>query len=190
MCAALVHRGPDDEGIYTSSKSKPSVGLGHRRLKIIDLTEAGHQPMANEDGSAWLIFNGEIYNYQRLRKDLEDKGHQFRSHTDAEVVLHLYEDFAENCLSYLRGMFAFAVWDEKQGKLFLARDRLGQKPLLYYYDNHQLCFASEFSSLLASGLIDRDINYEAMDQYLTFGYVPAPATIYKGIFKMLPGHYG
>lgn len=190
MCTALIHRGPDDEGVYVSSQSKPSAGLGHRRLKIIDLTEAGQQPMANEDSSVWLILNGEIYNYQQLRKDLKDKGHQFRSNTDAEVVLHLYEDFAENCLSYLRGMFAFAIWDERKGKLFLARDRLGQKPLLYYHDNHHLCFASEFSALLASGLIDRNINDKAIDQYLTFGYVPAPATIYNGIFKMLPGHYG
>jgi asparagine synthase (glutamine-hydrolysing) len=190
MCTALVHRGPDDEGIHTSTKSKPSAGLGHRRLKIIDLTEAGRQPMCNEDGSLWLVLNGEIYNYPQLRKGLKDKGHQFRSNTDVEVVLHLYEDFAENCLSYLRGMFAFAIWDEKKGKLFFARDRLGQKPLLYYCDSHHLCFASEFSALFASGLIDRNINYEAMDQYLTFGYVPAPATIYKEILKMLPGHYG
>lgn len=188
MCAVMKHRGPDDEGVYIDNKGF-SAGLGHRRLKIIDLTEAGRQPMANEDGSLWLVLNGEIYNYPQLRKDLKDKGHQFRSNTDAEVVLHLYEDFAENCLSYLRGMFAFAIWDEKQGKLFLARDRLGKKPLIYYYDSHHLCFASEFSALLASGLIDKSINFKAIDQYLTFGYVPAPATIYKGIFKMLPGHY-
>lgn len=190
MCMTLVHRGPDGEGIYISSQPKPSAGLGHRRLKIIDLTEAGNQPMANEDGSLWLVSNGEIYNYQQLRKDLQNRGHKFRSNTDAEVVLHLYEDFAEDCLSYLRGMFAFAIWDEKQGKLFLARDRLGQKPLLYYFDGQHFCFASEFSALLSSGLIDKNINHKAIDQYLTFGYVPAPATIYKGIFKMLPGHYG
>ena len=190
MCATLIHRGPDGEGVYISSQSKPSAGLGHRRLKIIDLTEAGHQPMTNEDGSVWLTFNGEIYNYQQLRKDLRDKGHQFRSNTDAEVVLHLYEDFAEDCLSYLRGMFAFAIWDERKGELFLARDRLGQKPLLYYHDSHHLCFASEFSALLVGGQIDRNINDKAIDQYLTFGYVPAPETIYKGIFKLLPGHYG
>lgn len=190
MCAALVHRGPDDEGIYISSQLKPSAGLGHRRLKIIDLSEAGHQPMPNEDGSLWLVFNGEIYNFQKLRKDLKNKGHRFRSGTDAEVVLHLYEDYAEDCLSYLRGMFAFAIWDKKKSKLFLARDRLGQKPLLYYYDGQHFCFASEFSALLASGLVDKNINYEAIDQYLTFGYVPAPATIYKRIFKILPAHFG
>lgn len=190
MCKKLTHRGPDDEGIYINNGTKSSVGLGHRRLKIIDLSKAGHQPMPNEDGSLWLVLNGEIYNYQQLRKDLKDKGHKFRSNTDTEVVLHLYEDFAEDCLSYLRGMFAFAIWDEKQDKLFLARDRLGQKPLLYYYDNKHFCFASEFSALLASGLVDKSINYEAIDQYLTFGYVPAPATIYEKIFKILPAHYG
>jgi len=190
MCAALVHRGPDDEGVYISPQSKPFVGLGHRRLKIIDLSDAGRQPMANEDGSAWLVFNGEIYNFQQLRKDLKDKGHRFKSNTDAEVALHLYEDFSEGCVSYLQGMFTFAIWDEKQDKLFLARDRIGQKPFLYYYDSRYFCFASEFSALLASGLVNKDINYEAMDRYLTFGYVPAPATIYKRVFKMPPAHYG
>jgi len=189
MCAEMQHRGPDDEGIYINKKW-PSVGLGHRRLSIIDLSSAGHQPMANEDGSLHLVFNGEIYNFQQLRKDLEDKGHQFRSNTDAEVALHLYEDFAENCVSYLRGMFAFAIWDEKQDKLFLSRDRLGQKPLLYYYDSEHFCFASEFSALLASGFVNKNINYEAINKYLTFGYIPAPETIYKGISKMLPAHYG
>lgn len=190
MCTALIHRGPDDEGAYISSQSKPSAGLGHRRLKIIDLTEAGHQPIANEDGSVWLILNGEIYNYQQLRKDLEDEGHQFRSNTDAEVVLHLYEDFAEDCVSYLHGMFAFAIWDEKQDKLFFARDRVGKKPLLYYHDGLHFCFASEFSALLACGLVDKNINNEAIHQYLTFGYVPAPETIYKKVFKVLPANYG
>lgn len=189
MCKELQHRGPDDEGFYLKN-GRMSVGLGHRRLKIIDLSNAGRQPMANEDGSAWLVFNGEIYNFQQLRKDLKDKGHRFKSNTDAEVVLHLYEDFAEGCLSYLRGMFAFAIWDEKQDKLFLARDRIGQKPFFYYYDNRYFCFASEFSALLASGLVNKDINYEAMDRYLTFGYVPVPATIYKRVFKMPPAHYG
>jgi asparagine synthase (glutamine-hydrolysing) len=190
MCTALVHRGPDDEGVYISSQSNFSVGLGHRRLKIIDLSEAGRQPMANEDGSIHLVLNGEIYNYRELRKDLKDKGHQFRSNTDAEVVLHLYEDFSKDCVSYLRGMFAFAIWDERQNKLFLARDRIGQKPLLYYYDGRHFCFSSEFSALLATDLVDKSINYEAIDQYLTFGYVPGPSTIYKAVFKVLPAHCG
>ncbi len=186
MCDVITHRGPDDAGQYIDH----NIGIGMRRLSIIDLSKNGHQPMPNENHSVWLVFNGEIYNYQQLRNDLRDKGHQFRSNTDAEVVLHLYEDVAENCLSYLRGMFAFAIWDERKDELFLARDRLGQKPLLYYQDNHHLCFASEFSALLAGGHIDRNINDKAIDQYLTFGYVPAPATIYKEIFKLLPGHYG
>ena len=190
MCEKLVHRGPDDEGTYISQGSKYSVGLGHRRLSIIDLSKNGHQPMPNENHSAWLVFNGEIYNYQKLRKELKDRGHQFRSNTDSEVVLHLYEDFAEDCLSHLQGMFAFAIWDEKQEKLFLARDRLGQKPLLYSYDGRRFCFASEFSALLASGVVNKDINQKAIDQYLTFGYVPAPSTIYKKVFKVLPAHYG
>lgn len=189
MCFAMEHRGPDGEGIYISPYSKPAVGLGHRRLKIIDLSDAGNQPITNEDKSIWLVLNGEIYNYHQLRKDLESRGHQFRSHTDAEVVLHLYEDFAEGCLSYLRGMFAFAIWDGRDNKLFLARDRIGKKPLLYYYDNQYFCFASEFSALLACGLFNREINYEAIDKYLTFGYVPAPETIYRKVFKMLPAHY-
>lgn len=189
MCTQMKLRGPDGEGIYIGPHSKPAVGLGHRRLKIIDLSDAGNQPITNEDRSLWLVLNGEIYNYQQLRKDLENKGHRFRSHTDAEVVLHLYEDFAEGCLSYLRGMFAFALWDEKENKLFLARDRIGKKPFLYYYDNQYFCFASEFSALLASGLFNKDINYAAIDKYLTFGYVPAPETIYRKVFKMLPAHY-
>lgn len=190
MNSSLQHRGPDEEGIYIDSHSGVCIGLGHRRLKIIDLSQAGSQPMRNEDGTIWLVINGEIYNYQQLRIDLEDRGHRFISHSDAEVVLHLYEDFSEECLSYLRGMFAFAIWDSKKEKLFLARDRVGKKPLLYYYDGRYFCFASEFSALLASGLIDKEINYQAIDQYLTFGYVPAPNTIYKKIFKLLPAHYG
>lgn len=189
MCSQMRHRGPDNEGVYIKN-AQLSVGLGHRRLSIIDLSSAAHQPMSNEDGSVWLVLNGEIYNYRELRKELEEKGHRFSSQTDAEVLLHLYEDFAEDCLTYLRGMFAFAIWDQKLNKLFLARDRLGQKPLLYYYDGQHFCFASEFSALLASDLVDKDINYEAIGQYLTFGYVPAPSTIYKKVFKMLPAHYG
>lgn len=190
MCRELAHRGPDDEGIYIGRGVKSPVGLGHRRLSIIDLTKNGHQPMPNEDSSLWLVLNGEIYNYKQLRKDLEGRGHRFRSNTDAEVVLHLYEDFAEKCVSYLRGPFAFVIWDEKQDRLFLARDRIGQKPLFYYYGEQLFCFASELSALVESGLVDKEINHEAIDAYLTFGYVPAPETIYRRIFKLLPAHYG
>ncbi|MBM3251170.1 MAG: asparagine synthase (glutamine-hydrolyzing) [Candidatus Omnitrophica bacterium] len=186
MCSQMIHRGPDGEGIYAGA----NAGLGHRRLKIIDLSEAGRQPMRNEDGTLQLVLNGEIYNYRQLRRELEGRGHRFISCSDAEVVVHLYEDFAEGCLSYLQGMFALAVWDSKKGRLFLARDRLGKKPLLYYYDGQHFCFASEFRALLSSGLIDKEINYNAINQYLTFGYIPAPNTIYNKIFKLLPAHYG
>lgn len=195
MCDKMVHRGPDEEGIYLNSRkinsreSTPKIGLGHRRLKVIDLSGAGHQPMSNEDGTVWIVFNGEVYNYKQLREDLKKRGHKFKSNTDTEVIIHLYEDFGEGCLSYLRGMFAFAIWDEKQDKLFLARDRIGKKPILYYRDNQYFCFASEFRALLASGFIEKDINYEGIGQYLTFGYVPAPGAIYKKVFKILPAHF-
>ncbi len=195
MCQTMIHRGPDDEGVYinhqspvTSHQSKPSVGLGHRRLSIIDLSPAGHQPMSNEDGNVWIVLNGEIYNYMELSKDLKDKGHKFNSNTDTEVVIHLYEEYGEECVKILRGMFAFAIWDEKRQTLMLARDRPGKKPLLYYYKNGIFCFSSEFSSLLASGLIDKEINLKAIHYYLTFGYIPAPMTIYKDVYKLPPAH--
>lgn len=184
MCSAMVHRGPDDEGMHLSS----GVGLGHRRLSIIDLSASGHQPMSNEDGSIWIVLNGEIYNYKELRKALEDKGHRFRSNTDTEVIVHLYEEHGEDLAKYLRGMFAFAIWDEKRKTLLLARDRVGKKPLVYHYKNGRLSFASEFSSLLASGLVQKRVNQEALHYYMTFGYVPAPLSIYEGIFKLLPAH--
>jgi asparagine synthase (glutamine-hydrolysing) len=179
-------RGPDDEGIYIGG-NPPITGLGHRRLNIIDLN-TGHQPMSNEDGTIWLVLNGEIYNFQTLRKGLKEKGHRFKTNSDSEVVLHLYEEFGQDCVLHLRGMFAFAIWDENKNKLFVARDRIGKKPLLYSFENGRFCFASEFEALLASGLVDKSINYQALDQYLTFGYVPAPNTIYKNVFKILPAH--
>jgi asparagine synthase (glutamine-hydrolysing) len=187
MCDKLQHRGPDDEGIYINNKF-PLAAFGHRRLSIIDLN-TGHQPMSNEDNSLWLVINGEIYNFLSLRKELKDRGHRFKTNTDSEVVLHLYEDFGEDCVLYLRGMFAFAIWDENKNKLFIARDRIGKKPLLYFFEKNCFCFASEFEALLASGLIGREINHQSLDQYLTFGYVPAPNTIYKNIFKILPAHH-
>lgn len=188
MCAAMRHRGPDDEGVYINNNITPSVGLGHRRLSIIDLSSEGHQPMPNEDKTAWIIFNGEIYNYLDLRSELEGKGHHFRSHTDTETVIHLYEEYGRDCLKYLRGMFAFAIWDEKDRSLLLARDRVGKKPLLYSYAGGVFCFASEFAPLLAGGFLKKDINQEALHYYLSFGYIPAPLTIYKGVFRLLPAH--
>lgn len=184
MTQAMVHRGPDDEGIY----SAPGVCLGHRRLSIIDLSDAGHQPLSNEDKTIWVILNGEIYNYRDLRVDLEKKGHIFRSNSDTEVLVHLYEEKGQDCVKSLVGMYAFAIWDEKEELLLLARDRIGKKPLLYTYINGNFCFASEFFALLKSNLIKKEINLEALDYYLTFGYIPAPLTIYKDVFKLMPAH--
>ncbi|KPK41114.1 MAG: hypothetical protein AMJ78_06420 [Omnitrophica WOR_2 bacterium SM23_29] len=184
MTQAMAHRGPDDEGIYSTK----GACLGHRRLSIIDISSAGHQPLSNEDKTIWLIINGEIYNYKDLRNELEKKGHIFSSHSDAEVLVHLYEEKGKDCVSSLVGMFAFAIWDSRKELLFLARDRIGKKPLLYAYANGNLCFASEFSALLKSNLIKKEINLEALDYYLTFGYIPAPLTIYKNVFKLMPAH--
>ena len=188
MCKVIAHRGPDDEGVYLKKKGKYSLGLGHRRLSIIDLTSAGHQPMSNEDGSLWITYNGEIYNHLELRKELEEKGHRFRSNTDTEVILHLYEERGEDCLKYLNGMFAFAIWNERKEKLFLARDRLGIKPLLYKWDGKSLWFASEIKSILQDDKVMPEINYQALNDFFTFMYVPAPATIFKGIQKLEPGY--
>src|SRR3989338_7269623 len=142
MCSKMTHRGPDSEGVHVKG-STPSIGLGHRRLNIIDLSSAGHQPMSNEDNRVWITFNGEIYNYPELRHDLECKGHKFKSHTDTETIIHLYEEFGKDCVTYLRGMFAFAIWDERKKTLLIARDRVGKKPLLYSHLAGVLCFASE-----------------------------------------------
>lgn len=195
MCSKMVHRGPDDAGVYinsdyakTASSSKVQVGFGHRRLKIIDLSEAGRQPMSNENGKIWIVFNGEIYNYKNLRIELEKRGHLFKSHTDSETIIHLYEDYGREFVKYLRGMFSFALWDGENETLILARDRIGKKPLLYANFSGAFCFSSEFESLLASGLVQKEINLESIHYYLTFGYIPAPYTIYKNIFKLLPAH--
>lgn len=188
MCIELEHRGPDDEGIFVS-EGDVRVGLGHRRLSIIDLSMAGHQPMFNEDKTISIVFNGEIYNYAELRIELEEKGHLFKSHTDTETLLHLYEEYgADECLKRLRGMFAFALWDSSKKTLFLARDRAGKKPLLYYHRNGIFCFASEFTAILASGVVEKDINYSGVDYYFTYGYIPAPFTIYRGVFKLPSAH--
>lgn len=188
MCLALSHRGPDDEGVYINSSSSPSVGLGHRRLSIIDLSQSGHQPMSNEDGSVVIVFNGEVYNYPELRTELEAKGHKFKSNTDTETALHLYEELGEDFVKRLRGMFAFAIWDDSRKTLILGRDRTGKKPLLYFHDKGRFVFASEFASIFESGIIEKDVNNAAIDRYLTFGYVPAPFTAYSNVFKLLPAH--
>ena len=183
MMTALAHRGPDDEGFHADERAV----LGNRRLEVIDL-EGGRQPLANEDESLWITFNGEIYNYRQLRRDLERAGHRFRTHTDTEVVLHLYEDLGEGCLERLRGMFAFAIWDRARDRLFAARDRFGQKPLFYSVVGDRLLFASEIKGLLAAGIAP-DPEPAAVDYYLTFRFVPPPLTMFRAIRKLAAGHY-
>ena len=186
MCEAMKHRGPDGEGIFSDIGSL-SVCLGHRRLSIIDLSQSGRQPMTNEDGTVWIVFNGEIYNFRELREGLEKRGHRFNSKTDTEVIIHLFEDCGEECVNFLRGMFAFAIWDKKEELLFLARDRVGKKPLFYYQDGENFYFASEFAALLESGKVKKTIDRRALDYYITFGYIPAPLSIYQNVCKLMPG---
>ena len=191
MNAALFHRGPDDEGIFVSRKAGSGgvhVGLGHRRLSIIDLSEAGRQPMTNEDETIRLVFNGEIYNHLSLRKELIEKGHRFRSLTDSEVIVHLYEEEGINSVKKLIGIFAFAIWDEKSQTLSLCRDHLGVKPLHYCWNGKNLVFASEIKGILQDRSIAEEMDWNALGLYLTFNYLPAPYTIFKGIKKMKPGH--
>jgi asparagine synthase (glutamine-hydrolysing) len=184
MMDAIRHRGPDDEGLHTASE----VGLGFRRLAIIDLN-SGHQPISNEDGTVWIVFNGEIYNYRELRRFLLSKGHVFKTQTDTEVIVHLYEEFGPQCLEKLRGMFAFAIWDENKKTLFLARDRVGIKPLYYSLIDNSIVFASEIKAILADPAIKRTLAPEIIDRFLTFLYVPGEETLLKGIRKLAPGHY-
>ncbi len=205
MCRVLKHRGPDDEGMIfirgnqclesvehrglPSSEGDFEVALGHRRLSIIDLSEAAHQPMCNEDRCLWIVFNGEIYNFKDLRKELEKKGHRFRSNSDTEVILHGYEEWGVECLQQLRGMFAFAIWDSNRKQLFMARDRLGKKPLIYFFQNGRFIFASEIKAILQASEVERRVNLNAIHRYLTYQYIPSPDTILEGIRKLPPAHY-
>lgn len=182
MCAVMVHRGPDDEGYYSDGK----VSLGMRRLSIIDLV-TGHQPISNEDKSVWVVYNGEIYNFPELRKELVQKGHTFATKSDTEVIVHLYEEEGEDFVSRLNGMFAIALWDKKENKLVLVRDRLGIKPLHYWQSEDTLVFSSEIKSILQAGY-PRELDFDGMSRFFTFEYVPAPQTIFEGIKKLLPGH--
>jgi asparagine synthase (glutamine-hydrolysing) len=184
MTAALAHRGPDDEQIYVAN----GVALGIRRLAIIDLA-GGRQPMTNEDKSVWVVFNGEIYNFPELRKALLAAGHTLTTRSDTEVIVHLYEDFGIACLEKLRGMFAFALWDARQERLLLARDRLGKKPLVYADLPEGLVFASELGALLMDPAVGREMDLEALDAYLRCQAIPSPRTIYKAIRKLPPGHF-
>jgi asparagine synthase (glutamine-hydrolysing) len=195
MNDTLKQRGPDGAGIYiskisanTGSDSQAQVGLGHRRLSIIDLSEAARQPMRNENKTIWLTCNGEIYNFQELRKKLETAGHRFTSRSDTEVIIHLYEDRGVDCVRDLEGMFAFALWDENRKRLLLVRDRLGKKPLYYAISSSSLIFASEISAILVNHELSREIVPEAVDLYLTYGYIPAPQTIFSAVKKLLPAH--
>jgi len=184
MCHQILHRGPDAEGYYI----KENVALGMRRLRIIDLN-TGDQPIFNEDKSMCIVFNGEIYNFKELKKDLMQKGHKFYTSSDTEVILHLYEEYGEKCLDKLRGMFAFALWEKREKKLFLARDRLGIKPLYYTITPKYFLFASELKSILIFPDVEKKLDFTALSDFFTFLYVPAPRTIFKNIYKLLPGHY-
>lgn len=184
MADTISHRGPDDEGYYVSGP----VGFGFRRLSIIDLN-TGHQPISNEDGSAWIVFNGEIYNYQELRQQLQSKGHVFKTRTDTEVIIHLYEEFGEDCVKRLRGMFAFAIWDERHRLLLLARDRVGIKPLYYWLDTKSLIFGSEIKAILADPGVTPEVLPGMIDRFLTYYYVPGEETLFRKIRKLAPGHY-
>ncbi len=184
MNETIVHRGPDDEGIFVG----PGIGLGFRRLSIIDLS-GGHQPISNEDGSIWVMLNGEIYNYPELRKEMLEKGHTLTTRSDTETIVHLYEEYGEDCFARLRGMFAVVLWDSNQRKLLMARDRLGKKPLFYSADAKRVLFGSELKCLLAGDNLPRDMDPQALYDYFSFGYIPAPKTIYRSVRKVLPGHY-
>ena len=184
MNQTLFHRGPDEGGLYT----EPGLGLGHRRLSIIDISD-GHQPLFNEDGSVVVVFNGEIYNFQELADELTKLGHEFRTHSDTEVIVHAWEEWKESCVDHFRGMFAFGLWDRNQETLFLARDRLGIKPLYYAsLEDGTFIFASELKGLLAHSALSREMDPYAIEEYFSFGYIPEPKTIFKQAFKLSPGH--
>ncbi|MCW5970255.1 MAG: asparagine synthase (glutamine-hydrolyzing) [Blastocatellales bacterium] len=185
MTAAIHHRGPDAEGFW----SDPHCTLGHRRLAIIDLSESGRQPLSNEDGTVWITFNGEIYNFQQLRSRLESLGHRFRTRTDTETIVHAYEQWGTDCLKHLRGMFAFGVWDAPRRRLFLARDRVGKKPLFYSRSGDRLLFASELQGILADAEVSREVDHSAINAYLSWGYIPAPHTAFRPIRKLPPAHF-
>lgn len=189
MGKSLEHRGPDDEGQKVLRVGELSIGLGHRRLSIIDLSSAARQPMSNEDESIWLVFNGEIYNFKELRRELEQKGHRFKSNSDSEVIIHLYEEKGTRCLEQLKGMFAFVLWDSRSHSLFMARDRIGKKPLHYACTHDGIVFASEIKALLRHPMVSREIDLNSLNKYLTYEYVPAPNSIFKSIKKIEPGHY-
>ncbi len=184
MTRLISHRGPDDDGVYLNG----DVGLGFARLSIIDLS-GGHQPMSNETGDIWIVFNGEIWNYKTLRAELIEKGHRFRTNSDTETIIHAYEEYGVDCVARLHGMFGFAIWDSPHRRLLLARDRVGKKPLYYTYVNGDFIFASEIKSLLCHPHIKRQADVQALADFLSIRYVPGPATLFKNIYKVQPGHW-
>jgi asparagine synthase (glutamine-hydrolysing) len=184
MMETLFHRGPDDQGMYVTKQ----VALGHRRLSIIDLN-TGKQPICNEDGTVWIVYNGEIYNFKQLKQELVQSGHVFATNTDTEVIVHVYEQYGEECLSKLRGMFAFALWDDRKKILLLARDRVGIKPLYYVHTQESLIFASEMKALLVDPSVKREVAPQVIDTFLTYFYTPGCETLIRGIQKLEPGHY-
>jgi len=184
-CRLIRHRGPDASNVFLDG----TAALGHQRLKIIDLSDSANQPMTDADEQVVLVFNGEIYNYRELRKQLSELGHQFRTSGDTEVLLHMYLQYGTRCLQYLRGMFAFAIWDRRRRVVLLARDRLGIKPLYYRIHNGGLSFASEIKALLALDDVSVRINEQAFHDYLTFRYTISPLTLFRGVEKLPPGHY-
>jgi asparagine synthase (glutamine-hydrolysing) len=183
MNARIVHRGPDDEGFFVER----NVGLAMRRLSIIDI-RTGQQPISNEDERLWIVYNGEIYNHRELRSMLEARGHRYRTQSDTETIIHLYEEYGRDCVQHLRGMFAFAIWDRRSCRLFIARDRLGIKPLYYFYDGTKFVFGSEIKAILAYPGIKPEFNQNTLAEYLAFGYIAGPETMFAGIRKLLPGH--
>jgi asparagine synthase (glutamine-hydrolysing) len=183
MCSVIHHRGPDEWGMWVDN----AVGIGMKRLRIIDLA-GGHQPMANHDGTVRIVFNGEIYNYRELRRDLEKRGYRFATNSDTESILHLYEEYGKDCVTHLRGMFAFAIWDAKSRRLFMARDRLGKKPLHYLHDGEKLIFGSEIKSILRYPTLKPEVNRAGIVNYVAYGYSPDPDTLFSNINKLPPGH--
>lgn len=189
MLDNLRHRGPDDRGTYQSRNGLASAFLGHARLSILDLSSAGRQPIANETGRVWVVFNGEIYNFQDLRTELEALGHRFHSKTDSEVIVHAYEQFGDDCVRRLDGMFAFALWDEERERLLLARDRSGKKPLYYYLGSNHCIFASEIKALFVHPAVKREMDPQAIPFYFNVGYVPTPGTFYRDVLQVPPASY-
>src|SRR5579863_274914 len=183
MNRRIVHRGPDDEGFFVEE----NVGLAMRRLSIIDV-KSGHQPLANENQDDWIVFNGEIYNHAELRPDLEARGHRYRTRSDTETIVHLYEEYGRDCVKHLRGMFAFAIWDRRKRLLFAARDRLGIKPFYYRWDGQTFLFGSEIKTILAFSNVTPEFNRGVLAEYLAFGYLTGPETMFAGIHKLMPGH--